>query len=1277
MTEIGEQTYVALLLVAVVVAVFGGTIAVAGSAAATADTVDVSEEYVESNGTVTVSTGIDETTAGNATFRITDADTNTATITIEDDGSRDLENTTAGNITAEINLTDLDGLTFDAGDTVTVAVDEGQEFVEAEGSDTVEIDGAPEISNPLPSDGGISNDATQPYTVDISDRASGVDADSIAVVVENNGTTVVDDAGVGDDNVTYDSESGSLTIEPTGYTYDDGGVTVTVNVADNAGHAATQFESSFTVDTASPTPTLDLRNEAGVTVNSGSNLDIVYDYIETNTQNVTVTLEGETYKATGQTYTYEIDDDGYISNASKSVALDLDGQRTTPGDLADGAYSVTIEATDTAGNTNSTSTDGAPVVVDDNGPELTAVGLNTTENVAPSDTVEVTYDYADATNATDLRLELRDPDTGETHVISEEVEQRSGTDLVQTFDLSNVAIDDNTDYAVTLVAADSVDWTGDSDDYVTSLDVNAAAPSISSVEANAGEDMVTVTFSEGIGAQLDRTDFAYQDVSGDGATAINSVTHSEGGTTALLTLDSAVAASDLGTDVITARSGEVPDTATGEERYVDSSETVALRDTTDPTVTTADIDTQTINQDNDETYSVEVDLTDEIVDVEVAVTGDNGAEASGSINNVDGYTTISSLNVSTLEDSDSTTVTVRVTDKGGNTDTATVRGIEKDTVSPSIDSVQANAGTETLEVTFDEEMSNLGPGAFDLNGADATIVAVDRAGSGTYRVTLDSPLSFDEINTSTATIAATGATDAVGNPAEGMPVQLNDDEKPHFTGLDAAANNPTVTVQFSEGVVNASGESLNATDFVYTDNSGGGASAIDSVDHTATSTTAVVTLDAPVAGTDLETDELGIASDAVYDADGDAAPAVNRTLEDSMAPGVELSAAVEGETITYRITSNEALDAIEVDLETQNNLAVEQGLFSTRGPVDKVLTAEDFDRQPTESDYVYTATYTAPRDGRYEAHLATATDIAGNDAGWEHTSTDVDTGDPEVIDAVINPQSNDEIGIVFDEPVDISRIEEDSISVEGGRVEYVDNWGTGDSGFLIVDLDEPLQTGDKPNVTIQGDSFNEITNDSSRGQTEPTTVHTTKLQLNEGTNFVSVPAISGGQDLDELDTSNVDVIWSYTGDSWEKYDPDDPESDFDSLEGGQGYIVEMEKADVLDINVYNQPASSTGDIDGAMMNQKQLEEGWNLIGHYQTEDQPAFHALRSIEDEFHMAYGQSSGYEYELVEPYEPLSAGEAYWVFVTDDTIYTHAPSDSIRPPLPGEPPYPRDPRL
>ncbi|MDS0475676.1 hypothetical protein NDO75_11865 [Natrinema sp. 1APR25-10V2] len=1201
---------------------------------------------------MTVSTEINESTAGNATFQFTNASGATATTTIADNGSDDLDNT-SGNITAEIALTEL-GVAFADNTTVTVAVDEGQTYAASDGTDSFQIDDtAPTATIDAPNDGALTNASTIEYTA--TDDTS-VDAATLTIS-RNNGTEYYNGSAW---------VTGETTIDVTGSTsYDisEFGVntyTVTLDVTDTAGNTNSDT-ITFERDAATPANvTLDLRDVADVTVKSEDNLDIVYEYIEDNTQTVTVTLEGQTYRAAGQSYTYVIDDEGYISSASKSVTLDLDEQaETTPYELADGAYSVTIEAEDAAGNTNSTTTAGAPVVVDDRWPEVTGVSLNATDDVAPSDTVDVTYDYADATNATELTLILDEVNTDYTPEgwITQQVDHNSGTDLTQTFDLSNADIDDNAEYNVYLIAEDSVAWTYDGFESAGTLDVNADAPQIDSVEANAGEDTVTVSFTEPIGVQLDRTDLAYQDVSGDGAAAIDRVVHEKGASTAILTLDTPVSAADLGTDLINARSGEIPDTADHDPRYVDSGVTVALQDTTAPTVTPADVTATTINQATEDTYSVAVDLDNEVVDVEATVS-DSATETSGSVSNQQHAATVTDLNVSDLNDSDTITVTVTVTDKGGNVDTATTT-VEKDTVSPSVESVQANAGTDDIYVTFDEEMSYLGANDFDLNGVDATIQYVDQVEheDNTYRVDLYSAVSFNEINTSDATIAATTATDAAGNPAEGTATQLNDNDNPHLAGLDASANNANVTVEFSEGVVNASGQALDADDFVYTNANDGGASGIESVDHTAGATSAVVTLNATVTANDLGTDELGIAADAVYDANESVAPAMNRTLEDWMAPDVDLEATTDGETITYTVTSNEELDAIDVSVDTENDLAMESEIAET-------LTAEDFELQSSDGGYVYTANYTAPRDGQYNANLLTATDLAGNDgAAWEYATTEVDTAAPSAVDAIVDQWGNDRVGVIFDEPIDANAVDSDAVTVEGASVEHVDQWySDGESGIVVVDLAEPLQTGDEPNVTVTGDSFQEITNDSSAGQTTPVTVHTMKLDLNKGTNFVSVPAISGGQDLSEVDTSNVDVIWSYTGESWEKYDPDDPESDFTSLEGGQGYIIEMKKADTLDINVHNLPASSTGDVDGALMNQQQLDEGWNLVGHYQTEPQPVYHALSSISEDVHVVYGQSAGYEYELVDS---LSAGDSYWVFVTDDTVYTHAPSDLVREPI------------
>jgi len=233
------------------------------------------------------------------------------------------------------------------------------------------------------------------------------------------------------------------------------------------------------------------------------------------------------------------------------------------------------------------------------------------------------------------------------------------------------------------------------------------------------------------------------------------------------------------------------------------------------------------------------------------------------------------------------------------------------------------------------------------------------------------------------------------------------------------------------------------------------------------------------------------------------------------------------------------------------------------------------------------------------------------------------------------------------------------VTIDGQTVNAIVDNKNGEDGQLIVQSDaNNLQTGDEPSVQVTGGSFSEITNDSSAGQTSSATVDTAWYTVNEGANFLSVPALSGGQSLADLDTSSVNVIWTYDNGEWQSYDPDADDNDFDTLQGGQGYIVDASGADTLELNVYNQEASSTGDVDGALLNQQQLDEGWNLVGHYQTFDQDTSNALSSIDSEVHLVYGQASGYTYERVDSKEQLTPGEAYWTFVTDDTVYTFTPN-------------------
>ncbi|MEF8977063.1 MAG: GLUG motif-containing protein, partial [Halapricum sp.] len=103
---------------------------------------------------------------------------------------------------------------------------------------------APTIANPSPADGETVSDDSQTYTVDITDGGSGVNESSISVTVEDADGTVFDSVGTGTTGVSF--SGGTLTIDQ--QTYPDGQVNVTVDAADNAGNAATQFSSSFTIE---------------------------------------------------------------------------------------------------------------------------------------------------------------------------------------------------------------------------------------------------------------------------------------------------------------------------------------------------------------------------------------------------------------------------------------------------------------------------------------------------------------------------------------------------------------------------------------------------------------------------------------------------------------------------------------------------------------------------------------------------------------------------------------------------------------------------------------------------------------------------------------------------------------------------------------------------------------------------------------------------------------------------------------------------------------------
>lgn len=439
---------------------------------------------------------------------------------------------------------------------------------------------------------------------------------------------------------------------------------------------------------------------------------------------------------------------------------------------------------------------------------------------------------------------------------------------------------------------------------------------------------------------------------------------------------------------------------------------------------------------------------------------------------------------------------------------------------------------------------------------------------------------------------------------------------------------------------------------------------------------------------DLELDPVGGGKDkyeATFDvntsaSDGDGVHEIDVTATDaagndgSGSTDLELTSAelettgtVDEGTITYTIESTDKLGNITATVETMP-LYVELE-YPTVEPVEETLTLDDFERVESDEDegYVYEAAYDTPRDGNYTIEIEQAeTETVDGHAVVGELSADsvVDTSPAAVDDAVLGG-TDQELYVFFDEPVYAEEIEPADVTVDNATVTGVEAGDTlegyetdyneyGDLGGVIVYLEEPLNTDDEPEVEIDGGSFASLAGDDGEGQTSSATIDTHHLLLEEGTNFVSVPAVAGDQDLDDFDTEHVDAIWRHTAGEWERYDPTDDNSDFTTLEGGYGYIVEMDRADVFTPSVHNLP----DDTDTVETNNRTLEDGWHLLGHYRAVAQ-SYDDL-GIDDNVDQICTPSPDGECEPIDEDDSDSLfkpGEAYWAYVDGDGDVDYEP--------------------
>lgn len=228
--------------------------------------------------------------------------------------------TNAAGTTATVSGTDLDGLRLVVKERV-----------------------APVITIVSPSSGAYVTNNKQPIVCNVVDEANGSGIDTNSIVVKVDGTVIPH-------TTTAITNGYSVTATPS-TAMADGNHTVTVDVSDNDGNAATQKSTTFKVDTVPPTLNVTAPTE-GLITNTAS-----------------LTLTGTTNDSTSSPVTIHISLNGADQGA---VTVAANGSFSKALTLANGSNTIKVTATDTAGKT---STVTRTVTLDTSVPEITSATI--------------------------------------------------------------------------------------------------------------------------------------------------------------------------------------------------------------------------------------------------------------------------------------------------------------------------------------------------------------------------------------------------------------------------------------------------------------------------------------------------------------------------------------------------------------------------------------------------------------------------------------------------------------------------------------------------------------------------------------------------------------------------------------------------------------------------------------------------------------------------------------------------------------------------------------
>ncbi|WP_370242905.1 Ig-like domain-containing protein, partial [Alteromonas abrolhosensis] len=1040
---------------------------------------------------------------------------NTPTIS----GSTDL----AAGSTVTITVTDSVGTV----QTFTAAVDANGDF-------------SADVPNPM-ADGNFDVAATA------TDAAGNTATDTVSGDINSAAPTLsLDPLGSGND--TTPTISGNTDLAP--------GSTVTLTVTDSAGNTQTfsaivQGDGSFTADVPASLPEGDYAvtataidgagNSASVTENGG-NIDTTAPSITIDTQGLgndaTPSISGTTDLNAGDTVSISVTDNaGNTQTFTATVQNDGTYSADVPADLAEGSFSVTVTATDDAGN-SATAIDNNGVI-DTAAPTITLDAQGLTNDATP--TISGTTDLAAGST---VSISVTDSQ-GNTQTFTATVQGNGSFSADVPLELAEG------DYTVEVTATD------DAGNQNTAVDnngtVDTTPPVINLDPVASGNDATpilsgTTDLPEGATITLVVTD------AGGNVQNLTATVNADG--TFSVEVPSALVDGDY--DVTASASDAAGNSTT-------------VSDSGNINASAPDITLDALGQTNDATPLIS-GTTNAPVGATVALTVTDSAGAVQTFTaTVQGDGTFSASVPSDLAEG-SYTVVADVTDGAGNTGSDSETGGVVDTTSPAIDVAEqgiGNDGTPTISGTTDQPVGSTVSITVTDNAGNIQTLTATVQGDGSFSVDVPATLAegtytvqatvVDEAG-NTASDAETGVIDTIspvitldepGTVGDSTPtisgtVDLPQGSTVQITVVDSAGNTQVFSALvtaggvFSADVPAAMAEgnftvSATATDTAgnsTTDNEAGVVDTlvptltIDVADTTSDATplitgttdepagsvvtilvtdsagatqtlSAVVQVDGSFSispGTDLAEGDFTVSA-TISDEAGNTATASDAGNIDTTAPSLTLTPLEEGNDTTPTLSGSTNLaQGSEVTLVVTDSAGNVQTLTAT-----------------VDVNGNFTVDVPAPlAEGAYSVE-ATASDEAGNSTTVVDNTGVIDTTAPTLSLDTLAPDSDTTPTISGNTDLPAGATVTITVTDNAGVSQTFDAIVQGDGSFS-ADVTSPMAEGGYTVTAVAQDpAGNETTATETNGSVD-TTAPTINLDA-QGTGNDTTPTITGSTDL--------------------------------------------------------------------------------------------------------------------------------------------------------------------